>query len=73
MIILSKCPDLCLFWGSVQRRAERLAVNINFKLLGLKSDSKEGGIPANKTLKCKSLHFHNINNLQYEYTDHNNS
>jgi hypothetical protein len=43
LIIQSKCPDLCLFWGSMQTHLGRHAVNIDFQLLGLKSDRKEGG------------------------------
>jgi hypothetical protein len=39
LIILSKCPDLCLFWGSVQMHSGRHVVNTDFQPLGLKRDS----------------------------------
>ncbi len=44
LIILSKCPDLWLFWGSVKIYSGRHVVNINFQNLGLKSDREEGEI-----------------------------
>ncbi len=43
LIILSKCSDLGLFWGSVQVYSGRLAVNIDLQPFSLKSDRKEGG------------------------------
>ncbi len=43
LIILSKCQDLCLFWGSVQMYSGRHVFYIDFQLLGLKRDRKEGG------------------------------
>jgi hypothetical protein len=43
LIVLSKCPDLCLFWGSMQLHSGRLQVNIDFQSLSPKSDRKEGG------------------------------
>jgi hypothetical protein len=65
LIILSKCPYLCLFLRSVQMHSGRHPVNIDFQPLGLKSDRKEGagGILGAKKFKFKSLHFHNINIL----------
>ncbi len=42
LIILSICPDLCLFWGSVQMHSGRHAVDIDFQPLGLNIDCKEG-------------------------------
>jgi hypothetical protein len=41
LIILSKCQDLDLFWGSVY--SGRHVVDSDFQPLGLKSDRKEGG------------------------------
>jgi hypothetical protein len=43
LLFIKKCPDLCIFWGFVQMRSGRHAVNIDFRPLGLISDLKEGG------------------------------
>ncbi len=48
LIILSKYPDLCLFWGSVKMHSGRHPVNIDFQPFGLKSDRKEGRILGTK-------------------------
>jgi hypothetical protein len=57
LIILSKCPDLCLFWGSMQIDSGRHQVNIDFQPLSLKSDRKEAGILGTKNLIFKSFTF----------------
>jgi hypothetical protein len=44
LIILSKCQDVCLFWGYVQMYSGRHVVDIDFQPLCLKSDHKEGWI-----------------------------
>jgi|LakMenEpi03Aug12_release.lakeMendotaPanAssembly.Ray.scaffolds.fasta_scaffold447771_1 hypothetical protein len=44
LIILSRCSDLGLFWGSVQVDSGRHVDNIDLQPLGLKSDRKEGEI-----------------------------
>jgi hypothetical protein len=54
LIILSKCPDLGLYWGSVEVYSGQHVVDIDFQPLGLKSDCKERGFWG-----LKSLHFHN--------------
>jgi hypothetical protein len=38
--ILSKCQDLCFFWGYVQMYSGRHLVDIDFQALGPKSDRK---------------------------------
>ncbi len=40
---LTKCQNLCLFWGYVQMYSGRHVGNIDFRPLGLKSDCKGGG------------------------------
>jgi hypothetical protein len=54
----TKYQDFCLFWGYVWMYSWRHVVNIDFQLLGLESDCKEGGI-----LGTEILYFQNINHL----------
>ncbi len=79
LIIVSKYKDLCLFWGYVQMYSGQHVVIIDFQLLGLESDRKEGRDSADEILNFNLLHFHNINNLllisikpniRNKYTDH---
>jgi hypothetical protein len=63
LIILSKCPDLCLIWCSVHMQSGRHVVNIDFQLLSLKSFRKDGEIRGTEILNLNLLHFHNINKL----------
>jgi hypothetical protein len=55
LIIISKCSDLGLFWGSVQVYSGGHVVNIALQPLGLKSDQKEGGFEG---LKFKFLNIY---------------
>ncbi len=68
-----------LFWSYVQMYSGRHVVIIDFQLLGLKSDHKEGGILGTEILHFNLLNFPNINNLlvlyiepniRNKYTDH---
>jgi hypothetical protein len=43
LIILSKCPDLGLSWGSIEVYSGRRVVDIDFQPLGLKIERKEEG------------------------------
>ncbi len=69
--ILSKLPDLCLFWGSVQMHSGRLAVNIDFQPLDPKSDCKGGEDSGDK--KFKILIFTFSQHKQFISTDHINA
>ncbi len=65
LIILSKCQDLGLYWGSVE------VVDIDFQPLGLKSDRNEGGWDSGE-LKFKILifTFSQHKHIRYKYIDH---